>query len=62
MFPSRNGPPRRSAWSRPGSANWSNLAETASYENMMFVADGNIVRGYAADFEWMWRQAAWRLK
>ncbi|OGS14413.1 MAG: hypothetical protein A2285_08930 [Elusimicrobia bacterium RIFOXYA12_FULL_57_11] len=40
-----------------GSANWSNLAETASYENMMFVADGGIVRGYAANFEWMWRQA-----
>jgi phosphatidylserine/phosphatidylglycerophosphate/cardiolipin synthase-like enzyme len=40
-----------------GSANWSNLAETASYENMMFVADGNIVRGYQADFEWLWKQA-----
>lgn len=40
-----------------GSANWSNLAETASYENMMFVADGNIVRGYTENFEWMWRQA-----
>ena len=40
-----------------GSANWSNLAETASYENMMFVADANIVRGYAADFEWRWAQA-----
>ncbi|HAF96230.1 MAG: hypothetical protein A2X34_05575 [Elusimicrobia bacterium GWC2_51_8] len=40
-----------------GSANWSLSAENASFENMMFVADGNIVRGYSADFEWMWRQA-----
>jgi len=40
-----------------GSANWSLSAENASFENMMFVADGNIVRGYSADFEWMWQQA-----
>ena len=40
-----------------GSANWSTLAEQSSYENLMFVADGNIVRGYAADYEWMWQQA-----
>ncbi|HAH32921.1 MAG TPA: hypothetical protein DCL44_11475 [Elusimicrobia bacterium] len=40
-----------------GSANWSLSAESASFENMMFVADGAIVRGYAANFDWMWQQA-----
>ena len=40
-----------------GSANWSFSAENTSFENLMFINDGNIVRGYAADFEWMWRQA-----
>ncbi|HNW43910.1 MAG TPA: phospholipase D-like domain-containing protein, partial [Elusimicrobiales bacterium] len=40
-----------------GSANWSNLAEAASYENLMFVSDPDVIRGYAADYEWMWAQA-----
>lgn len=40
-----------------GSANWSLSAETASYENIMFVPAPNIVQGYSADFEWMWAQA-----
>ena len=40
-----------------GSANWSLSAESASYENMMFVSDQHIIQGYQADFEWMWRQA-----
>ena len=40
-----------------GSANWSLSAENASYENIMFVSDRHIIRGYQADFEWMWDQA-----
>ena len=40
-----------------GSANWSGFAETFSYENIMFVADADIVDGYERNFEWMWRQA-----
>ena len=40
-----------------GSANWSGFAETFSYENIMFVADADIVAGYERNFEWMWRQA-----
>ena len=40
-----------------GSANWSNLAETGSYENMIFTVDPHIVRGYENNFEWMWAQA-----
>jgi len=40
-----------------GSANWSGFAESFSYENVMFVADPDIVAGYEADFEWMWAQA-----
>ncbi len=40
-----------------GSANWSGFAETFSYENIMFVADEDIVDGYERNFEWMWRQA-----
>jgi len=40
-----------------GSANWSNLAEASSYENMMFVADPHIVQGYGENFDWMWAQA-----
>jgi phosphatidylserine/phosphatidylglycerophosphate/cardiolipin synthase-like enzyme len=40
-----------------GSANWSGFAETFSYENIMFVADPDIVSGYGAAFDWMWRQA-----
>jgi len=40
-----------------GSANWSGFAESFSYENIMFVADPDIVEGYGAAFEWMWAQA-----
>lgn len=40
-----------------GSANWSGFAETFSYENVMFVADPDIVAGYGAAYEWMWAQA-----
>lgn len=40
-----------------GSANWSNLAEAASYENLIFTADTHIIAGYNADFEWLWAQA-----
>lgn len=40
-----------------GSANWSLSAQSASYENMMFVSDRRIIQGYQADFEWMWAQA-----
>lgn len=40
-----------------GSANWSLSAQSASYENMMFVSDRHIIQGYQADFEWMWAQA-----
>jgi len=40
-----------------GSANWSGFAESFSYENVMFVADPDIVAGYGANFEWMWAQA-----
>jgi len=39
-----------------GSANWSTLAETGSYENMMFVFDRDILNGYQKNFEWMWAQ------
>ena len=39
-----------------GSANWSLLAETGSYENMMFIFDRDIMNGYQRDFEWMWTQ------
>ena len=39
-----------------GSANWTSSAESASYENMMFVYDASIIRGYQEDFEWMWNQ------
>ncbi len=40
-----------------GSANWSLSAQSASYENMMFVSDRHLIQGYQADFEWMWAQA-----
>ncbi|HBA60128.1 MAG TPA: hypothetical protein DCZ92_04805 [Elusimicrobia bacterium] len=40
-----------------GSANWSNLAEAASYENMIFTVDPHIVSGYGANYDWMWAQA-----
>jgi phosphatidylserine/phosphatidylglycerophosphate/cardiolipin synthase-like enzyme len=40
-----------------GSANWSGFAESFSYENVMFVADPDIVAGYEANFGWMWAQA-----
>ncbi len=40
-----------------GSANWSLSAENASYENMMFVSDQHIIKGYQADFDWLWLQA-----
>jgi phosphatidylserine/phosphatidylglycerophosphate/cardiolipin synthase-like enzyme len=40
-----------------GSANWSNLAEQASYENLMFLVDPHIVTGYRYNYEWMWSQA-----
>ena len=39
-----------------GSANWSTLAETGSYENMMFVFDRDTINGYQRNFEWMWAQ------
>lgn len=39
-----------------GSANWSLFAENASYENMMFVFDRDILSGYQRNFEWMWAQ------
>ncbi|MBU2572836.1 MAG: hypothetical protein KKH28_02005 [Elusimicrobia bacterium] len=39
-----------------GSANWTSYAENSSYENMMFVYDGSIIRGYQQNFEWMWKQ------
>jgi len=39
-----------------GSANWSGFAESFSYENVMFMADPDIVAGYEANFEWMWAQ------
>ena len=39
-----------------GSANWSLSAESASYENMMFIFDRNIMDGYQKNFEWMWTQ------
>jgi len=41
-----------------GSANWSGFAETSSFENIMFLGDPDILAGYAADFDWMWAQAA----
>ncbi|HCC46766.1 MAG TPA: hypothetical protein DEQ38_01400 [Elusimicrobia bacterium] len=40
-----------------GSANWSGFAESFSYENIMFVADQDIVSGYGRNFDWMWAQA-----
>ncbi|MHB0996863.1 MAG: phospholipase D-like domain-containing protein [Elusimicrobiales bacterium] len=40
-----------------GSANWSGFAESFSYENIMFVSDGDIVAGYGNAFDWMWAQA-----
>lgn len=40
-----------------GSANWSGFAESFSYENIMFVADPDIVGGYGRAFDWMWAQA-----
>ncbi|OGR78519.1 MAG: hypothetical protein A2X32_04505 [Elusimicrobia bacterium GWC2_64_44] len=40
-----------------GSANWSGFAESFSYENIMFVADADIVGGYGRNFDWMWAQA-----
>jgi len=40
-----------------GSANWSGFAESFSYENIMFVADADIVSGYGRNFDWMWAQA-----
>lgn len=40
-----------------GSANWSGFAESFSYENIMFVADPDIVSGYGRNFDWMWAQA-----
>ncbi|MEA3307331.1 MAG: phospholipase D-like domain-containing protein [Elusimicrobiota bacterium] len=40
-----------------GSANWTSTAEKSNYENMMFVYDPEIIRGYQANFEWMWDQA-----
>ena len=39
-----------------GSANWTFSAESSSYENMMFVYDAPIIRGYQENFEWMWSQ------
>ncbi|HBW22363.1 MAG: hypothetical protein A2X28_10330 [Elusimicrobia bacterium GWA2_56_46] len=39
-----------------GSANWSLSAESSSYENMMFVYDPAVIRGYGENFEWMWSQ------
>jgi phosphatidylserine/phosphatidylglycerophosphate/cardiolipin synthase-like enzyme len=41
-----------------GSANWSGFAEAFSYENIMFVADQDIVEGYGRNFDWMWAQAS----
>ena len=40
-----------------GSANWTFTAEKSNYENMMFVYDSEIIRGYQANFQWMWDQA-----
>jgi len=39
-----------------GSANWTSSAESSSYENMMFVYEAPIIRGYQENFEWMWNQ------
>jgi phosphatidylserine/phosphatidylglycerophosphate/cardiolipin synthase-like enzyme len=39
-----------------GSANWTSFAESSCYENMMFVYDAPIIRGYQENFEWMWNQ------
>lgn len=40
-----------------GSANWSGFAQAFSYENIMFVADQDIVAGHSRNFDWMWAQA-----
>ncbi|MDT8287688.1 MAG: phospholipase D-like domain-containing protein, partial [Elusimicrobiales bacterium] len=40
-----------------GSANWTWFAETASYENMLFIYDPYVISGYQANFEWMWNQS-----
>ncbi|KAF0125363.1 MAG: phospholipase D/transphosphatidylase [Elusimicrobia bacterium] len=40
-----------------GSANWTWFAETASYENMLFLYDPYTIAGYQANFEWMWNQS-----
>ena len=39
-----------------GSANWTSFAESFCYENIMFVYDAPIIRGYQENFEWMWNQ------
>ncbi|MBI4656754.1 MAG: phosphatidylserine/phosphatidylglycerophosphate/cardiolipin synthase family protein [Elusimicrobia bacterium] len=39
-----------------GSNNWSLSAENASFENMMFVFEPDIISGYQENFEWLWRQ------
>jgi phosphatidylserine/phosphatidylglycerophosphate/cardiolipin synthase-like enzyme len=40
-----------------GSANWTWFAESASYENMLFIYDPYTIAGYQANFEWMWNQS-----
>ncbi len=41
-----------------GSANWSLSAENASFENMMFVYDKDIIEGFQKNFEWLWTYAS----
>lgn len=40
-----------------GSYNWTNAAENMNYENVILLADPDVVERYAQEFRRLWREA-----